>query len=80
MLRAVVGANLCSRDPSEVKGKGIRGVGAVADKEAYSVHTVDIISQRQYFAARCLVSYVGNMFGLHSFIVCFFFLLPVEPR
>jgi hypothetical protein len=27
----VVGANLCARDPLEVKGKGIRGVGGVAD-------------------------------------------------
>jgi hypothetical protein len=33
----VVGANLCARDPLEVKGKGIRGVGRVADKEAYTV-------------------------------------------
>jgi hypothetical protein len=53
----------------EVKGKGIRGV---ADKEAYTVHTTNIISQRQYFVVRCLTSYVGNVFGLHT--VCVFLL------
>jgi hypothetical protein len=67
----VVGANLCARDPLELKGKGFRGVGGVADKEAYTVHTVNIISQRQYFVARCLISYVGNAFGLHSICICF---------
>jgi hypothetical protein len=51
----VVRANLCNQDPLEVKGKGIRGVGGVADKEAYTVYTIDIISQWQYFAARCLL-------------------------
>jgi hypothetical protein len=34
-LFTVVGANLCVRGPSDVKGKGIRGEGGVADKEAY---------------------------------------------
>lgn len=52
-------------------GKVIRGVGEVADKEACTVHTVNIISQRQYFAARCLSCYVGNVFGLHC--KCFYF-------
>jgi hypothetical protein len=42
----VVGANLCARDPLEEKGMGIRGVEGVADKEAYTVHTKNIISQR----------------------------------
>jgi hypothetical protein len=36
----VVGANLCARDPLEVKGKGIRGVGGAADKEAYRLLSV----------------------------------------
>jgi hypothetical protein len=54
-----------------VKGKGIRGLGGVADKEACTVHTKNIISQRQYFVARCFSSYVGNIFGLHSVCVCF---------
>jgi hypothetical protein len=31
----VIGANLCTRDPLEVKGKEIRGVGGEADKEAF---------------------------------------------
>jgi hypothetical protein len=54
----------------EVKGKGIRRVGGRADKGAYTVHTTNIISQRQYFVARCLISSV-NVFGLHSICVCF---------
>jgi hypothetical protein len=58
--RTVVWTNLCARDPLEVKGRGIRGV---ADKEAKTVHTINIISQRQYFVARF---HVGNGFGLHS--------------
>jgi hypothetical protein len=70
----VVGANLCSRDPLELKDKGIKAVGGIADKEAYTVHTTNIVSQRQYIVARCLSSYVGNVFGLHS--VCVSFLLP----
>jgi hypothetical protein len=51
-------------------GKGIRGVGGVADLEACTVHIVNIISQRQYFVARCLSYYVENAFGLHSISVC----------
>jgi hypothetical protein len=38
----VVGANLCSRDPLKAKGKAIRGVGEVADKEACTVHTLTL--------------------------------------
>jgi hypothetical protein len=34
---------------------------------------INIISQRQYFAARCLSSYVGNVFGLHSICALFSF-------
>jgi hypothetical protein len=67
-VRAVIRANLCARDPLEVKGKGIRGV---ADKEAHTVYTIDIVSQRQYVVAHCLSSYVGDVFGLHSICVCF---------
>jgi hypothetical protein len=58
--------NLCARDALEVNGKGIRRVGGVADKEAYTVRTINIISQRQYLVSRCLISYVGNVFGLYS--------------
>jgi hypothetical protein len=46
-------------------------VGGGADKEAFTVHTINIISQRQYFVAHCLSSYVGNVFGEHSICVCF---------
>jgi hypothetical protein len=70
-ISTVVGANLCPRDPLEVKGKVVIGTGGVADKEAYTVHTINIISQLQYFVSRCLSSYVGNVFGLHSICVCF---------
>jgi hypothetical protein len=63
--RTVVVTKLCIPHLLEVKGKAIRGVGGVADKEAYGVHTINIISQQQYFIARCLSSCVGNVFGLH---------------
>jgi hypothetical protein len=72
----VVGANLCARDPLEIKCKGIRGVGGVADKEAEAVHTINIISQRQYFVARYLISYVGNSFGLHRIEMRLFSFYP----
>jgi hypothetical protein len=68
--------NLCVPRPLEVNGKGIRGVEGAADNEAYTVHTINIISQRQYFVARCLSSYVGNVFDLHSTCVCF----PSTPQ
>jgi hypothetical protein len=62
----------CSRGESvrlrsvKIKEKVIGEVGGVIDKKAFSVHPFNIISQRQYFVARCLISYVGNVFGLHS--------------
>jgi hypothetical protein len=62
----VVGANLWVRHPLEVKSMGIRRVGGVADKEAYAVHTINIISQRQFFGPSCLSSCVSNVIGLHS--------------
>jgi hypothetical protein len=63
---SVVGANLCVRRTLEVKGKGVRGVGGLPDTEVKTVHTFNVISHWQYFVARCLNSYVGNVFGLHS--------------
>jgi hypothetical protein len=45
--------------------------GGVADKDACTIHTFNIISERQYFVARCLSSYVDNVFGLHSICFCF---------
>jgi hypothetical protein len=47
------------------------GGGGVADKEAYTVQAFNIISERHYFVSRCLNSFVGNVFGLHSACVCF---------
>jgi hypothetical protein len=67
----VVGANLCAPRLLELKGKGIKGMGGVGDKEAYTLHNINIISQLQYFVARCLGFYVGNVFGLYSIFVCF---------
>jgi hypothetical protein len=67
----VVGANLCVPRPLEIKGKGIRRVGGVAVKEAYTVHPFNIISQRLYFVAHSLSSCVGNVFGSYSMCFCF---------
>jgi hypothetical protein len=41
-----------------------------ADMEAYTVCTINIISQWQYFVARCLITCVDNGFGLHSMCMC----------
>jgi hypothetical protein len=51
-----------------MKGNGIREVGGLADKTTYIVRelTIDIISQQMYFVARCLISCVDIVFGLHS--------------
>jgi hypothetical protein len=54
----------------KVKGKEIRGVGRVGDKEAYCVRTANIISQRQYFVVHGLISCVGNALSLHRKCVC----------
>jgi hypothetical protein len=59
---AVVEANLCVRGPLKVTGKEIRGMGEAADEEAHTIHTMNIIAQRQYFVARCLISCVGNTY------------------
>jgi hypothetical protein len=45
-------------------------MGRVADKETYCPYN-NIISQWQYFVARYLSSYVGNVFGVDSICVCF---------
>lgn len=55
--------------------KGVRGLRGIADRDAYTVHTINIISQRQCFVAHCLVSYIGNVFGLDSICGCFVSLL-----
>jgi hypothetical protein len=57
--------------PLEVKDSGARGTGGVADEEAYTVHSINIVSQRHYSVARCLNSCVGNVFGLHTMYVSF---------
>jgi hypothetical protein len=73
----VVGENLCVPRPLEVNGKGIRGVGEVADKESHTVVYGINISQRQYFVARCLSSYVGVM-SLVCIVHAFVFFLLVK--
>jgi hypothetical protein len=55
---------MCARDLLEVKGKGVRWV---ADKGVYTAHATDIISQRQYFVARSLISSFGNVFRMLLF-------------
>jgi hypothetical protein len=55
-----------------VRSTSVRSKRQVADKEAYTVHTINIISQRQYFVAHCLSSCVGNVFGY----MCLFLLYP----
>lgn len=50
----VVGMKLCVRRPLELRGKVTSGVGGVADKEAYTIQTLNIISNREHFEARHL--------------------------
>jgi hypothetical protein len=63
---AVVGLNLCARDPLDVKGKGVRCVGGIADKEAYTHRAINVISQRQESVAPSHSYCVGNVFCLRS--------------
>jgi hypothetical protein len=46
-------------------------MGGTAEKKGHTVRAMDIILQRQYFAARSLRSCVSNVFDLHSICVCF---------
>jgi hypothetical protein len=71
IISTVVGAKLCFRRALEARGKGIIGVREVVYKEAQTLKTINVISQLQYFVARCLSSYVGNVFGLRSIRFCF---------
>jgi hypothetical protein len=64
----VVGANMCVREPLEVKREENGGEGGVAEKEAYTVHTTKINSELLYFAACCLISCVDNVFGPCSYV------------
>jgi hypothetical protein len=41
-------------------------MGGAADKDVCTLHSVNIISQRDFAVARCLISYIGDIFGLHS--------------
>jgi hypothetical protein len=50
----VVGTSLCVPHPLEAIYKRVRGVKKRADKEVYTVHNMDIISQWQYSAVRCI--------------------------
>jgi hypothetical protein len=45
-LCTVVGTNLCVPRSLQVKGKGIRGLGRVTDKEAHTARPINIIFQR----------------------------------
>jgi hypothetical protein len=46
--------------------RGSEGQERVAGKEAYTVETINVISQWQYFVACSLSSYVGNVSDLPS--------------
>jgi hypothetical protein len=52
-------------------GWGVTRDKGTADNKACTVHTKDIILQRQYAVVRSLSSYVLNVFGLHSICVVF---------
>jgi hypothetical protein len=65
----VVWTKPCIPLPLEVRGKGTRGVGGVAGKEAYTVQTIDIISQ---CGNTLYLAVSHNVFGKHS--ICIFFL------
>lgn len=69
----VVGTNLCAPDK---KRKRSRGLGEVADRKAYNVHAINIISSRQYFVARYLSSHVGNDAGFYTQYVRLFSICP----
>jgi hypothetical protein len=64
----------CRRGES-VRSRTVRSKGQGDQKgrrgSRYTVHTINIISQRQYFVASCLWSCVGDVFGLHSICVYF---------
>jgi hypothetical protein len=79
-LRYYKGYKYCSRGETvrsrSVRSKVIREVGGVADKEVFTVHTINIISQRQYIAARCLMSW-SVMFFVCT-VYAFVFLLPAS--
>jgi hypothetical protein len=51
-------------------------VGGAVDREAHTVRTLNIISQRQYFVARCLISCVGM--SLVYTVYMFVFLLSAS--
>jgi hypothetical protein len=59
----VVGANLCVR-------QGIREARVAAHKEACTIHTTNIIPERQYSLVCSFGSHVGNVFGLRITCTC----------
>lgn len=67
---AVVGANLWVQHSLEVNGNGTEG-GRTAGKETFTVHTRNIISQRQYFIAQpqfvCRCLWMTKYLSLFSF-------------
>lgn len=56
----------CVRRPLELNVNEVRRWGVIPDKNARSVRSINIISQRRKFVARCPSSYVANVFELHS--------------
>jgi hypothetical protein len=56
---ALFGAHLCVRRPLEAKGKGIRRVRGVENKEEYTVHTMSVMSL--VLQSICVVSLLPNI-------------------
>lgn len=49
---------------------GSEGLGGETDKEACTIHAINISSQRQYFVARRLISSAGNCFDCRNYFIC----------
>jgi hypothetical protein len=69
---------MCARDPLEVKGKGITGVGGAADKEAETAerNKLFLSGGALYFVAR--VSFPASVMPLVYTAYAFIFLLPAS--
>jgi hypothetical protein len=52
-----------------VSGKGLRGEGGVAGKEACTTKTINIVSQRQFFAVCCLRQCFFFVYIVYAFVV-----------
>jgi hypothetical protein len=64
----VFGMKPCVPRPLGVKNKGIRAMGVAARKAADTVHTINIIPQRKFTAARCFTTSVMSFdYAVYAF-------------